>query len=134
MRTLAREVRAAEEAAELASARSVALGAAASVAHKLASMAGSDHAALNAWTKEWNIDPRDIEAWYAKRTEQRKQGDEDKTSTAQAGNNKEFVGGKGGPNPSVELQYSFVDDKPSIVALDFFWPRPSGTENGTPAT
>src|SRR5215467_12895327 len=90
-----------------------------------------------AWTKEWNLDSRDIEAWYAKRTEQRKQGDEDKTSTAQAGNNKEFVGGSGGPNPSVELQYSFMDDKPSIVALDFFWPRPTGsggTENGTPDT
>lgn len=87
-----------------------------------------------AWTKEWNLDPSDIEAWYAKRTEQRKQGDEDKVTTAKAANNKEFVGGRGGPNPSVELQCSFMGDEPAIVALDFFWPGASGTENGIPET
>lgn len=86
------------------------------------------------WAREWNLDTRRLDEWHAERVAQRKRGNEDKTSTAEAGNNKEFVGGKNGPNPSVEIQYSFRDDKPSIVALDFFWPRPKGGENGTPQT
>lgn len=86
------------------------------------------------WAREWNLDTRRLDEWHAERVAQRKRGKEDKSSTAEAANNKEFVGGQDDPNPSVEVQYSFRDDKPSIVALDFFWPRPKSGENGTPQT
>jgi hypothetical protein len=74
--------------------------------------------------KEWNIDLRNLDAWYQRRMKQRAAGNEDFTDTALTGGpSSRPLGGPGGPAPTIEMLNSFASTHPVVVNLSFFWPR-----------
>ena len=77
------------------------------------------------WSEEWNLPRKPLDAWYEKRLDGRKQGREDIGSTAFSTRHDMTVG-PGGPIPSVQIRFSFDEEKPSLVSLQFEWPRERG--------
>ncbi|MFF5260378.1 hypothetical protein ACFY4C_15650 [Actinomadura viridis] len=74
--------------------------------------------------KEWSIDLRNIDAWYKRRMEQRREGKEDFSDVAFTGvSHSKPLGGPGGPAPAIEILNSFGDERPAVVNLSFVWPR-----------
>lgn len=69
---------------------------------------------------EWGLPRGPIEEWHRERLAQRERGKEDIDSTALSTVSGLTVG-EGGPNPSLKILSSFVDDRPSIVSVRFFW-------------
>ena len=72
--------------------------------------------------EEWGLPREPIEEWHDARAAGRASGSEDLTSTALSTAESGARTGPGGPVPSLQLRYSFVDERPTIVSLQFFWP------------
>lgn len=74
--------------------------------------------------KEWGIDLRNIDSWYQRRMDQRRQGREDFSDTAFTGRvHAKPLGGPSGPTPSIEMMNSFSDERPVVVGFNITWPR-----------
>jgi len=69
---------------------------------------------------EWGLPREPLDKWHSERLAQRQRGEENLDSTVQSSRSGANVG-EGGPVPSLEILASFVDDKPSIVSVSFFW-------------
>jgi hypothetical protein len=73
------------------------------------------------WAKEWDLPRRPLDDWYRDRRAGRERGQEDLTSTALATAGPDERIGESGPVPSIRILHSFMDDRPSLVSLRFFW-------------
>jgi hypothetical protein len=71
--------------------------------------------------REWRL-PRDpLDDWHQARVDGRESGQEDLTSTTHTVDPKQFLEPQG-PQPFLQIRYSFNDQRPSIVSLQFSWP------------
>lgn len=73
------------------------------------------------WAREFDLPPEPIEKWHEKRVEAREAGAEDVTSTTLTTPKPGVTIGPGGPEPYLQIRYSFNDEIPSIASLQFFW-------------
>jgi hypothetical protein len=72
----------------------------------------------------WDVNLRNIDAWYERRVAQRDGGREDVSDTAFTGSpDSAPLGGEGGPVPAIEMLNSFDGERPVVVNLSFLWPR-----------
>jgi hypothetical protein len=84
-----------------------------------------------ALVREWGLDGRNIDEWFAEA--KGKTGDE-AADIDVSGAFAEVLGpgpeagriGPDGPFVSVEIRYSFDDDRPWLVGYELLWPRPEG--------
>jgi hypothetical protein len=76
------------------------------------------------WGREWGVPTDAIERWHHERVAGRERGEENLRSTAEAIPDRGVtVGEPDGPEPTVQIRYSFDDDeRPSLVSLQFYWP------------
>ncbi|MGH8908569.1 MAG: hypothetical protein ACRD0K_19245 [Egibacteraceae bacterium] len=74
-----------------------------------------------ALAREWDLQTNQLDSWFAERKAQRAAGDEDLMSTTLA-TNPDAQLTPGVPDVSLEILYSFDDELPSYVAVEFFWP------------
>lgn len=71
--------------------------------------------------EEWRLPTDPLDAWHQARVDGREAGQEDLTSTARTVDPKQFLE-PDGPQPFLQIRYSFNEELPSIVSLQFSWP------------
>lgn len=76
----------------------------------------------SAWASDWGLPQEPLDRWHQARIAGRKRGNENirsTTLTTEAGRRI----APGGPVPSVQIRYSFNQERPSLVSLQFYWGR-----------
>ena len=68
------------------------------------------------WASHFDLPTKPLRDWEQKR----KSGEADKIATAVSAEPDRTIG-KDGPSPSVEIKYSFDEERPSFVILELFW-------------
>lgn len=71
--------------------------------------------------EEWGLRRAGLDKWFRQRMAGRAAGHEDVTSTSLATAPAGQRLGPEGPSVSAEIRYSFNDERPSLVSLQFFW-------------
>jgi hypothetical protein len=64
------------------------------------------------WASEWGLSREPLDRW---------RDGETKTPVITSSRRDERIG-PDGPLPAVEIRKSFVDDRPALVSLEFYWP------------
>jgi hypothetical protein len=64
------------------------------------------------WADEWGLSREPLDRW---------RDGETKTPVITSSRREERIGANG-PLPTVEIRNSFVDERPALVSLEFFWP------------
>lgn len=80
------------------------------------------HSRADRLGRRWEIDMRNIDAWYERERANPHHGDD--IPTASTGGQDSTPIGARGPIPTLETLYSFDDARPVVVKLEFFW-KPS---------
>lgn len=73
-----------------------------------------------AYAEQFQLPRAPLDGWRKRR----KQGSEDATDRTTTTDLDQRLGGDDGPIPTVELLYSFNDERPWAVMVSFFWPPP----------
>jgi hypothetical protein len=64
------------------------------------------------WAEEWGLSREPLDRW---------RDGETKTPVISSARREERIG-ESGPVPAVEIRSSFVDERPALVSLSFYWP------------